>query len=456
MTTTFANIALTTIDVHPNNPRRHAEADPDMVASIEAMGVLTPVVVAPAGNGYILIGGHRRFDGANKAGFDDIPAVIRDDLDTEAAQLEAMLVENLHRVDLTAIEEADAYEQLALFGMDPAAIAKATGRNARTVKARLKLKGLPETTRGRLHDGQITLADAESLLEFADDPETVASLEKVLGTGNFAYQVARAQDDRKRKAATEKAVAGFLELGAVEFTGNLYGDGAPTPLARFAAEELREHDPHGDCLGYHVPTWGDPQLVCTDPASHAEQEVAAREAVDPEREQARAQQQTEWEAQREAAAAEKARQSAASAARLKSIVPAVARAMPAMPEGLAFAHALMPLILCDSDLLVDAQLMVDAAGLELVETNGPDWNRTHRTVEAYGAEVAAKYGEGHVAFVRWVAALIESQLSFDSGDPARTLAVWNWLERSAGHAMSDVDIELREALQARAEEGQES
>lgn len=455
MSTTFAHVALTNIDVHPNNPRRHAEADPDMVASIEAMGILTPVVLAPRGeaDSYILIGGHRRFDGANKAGFDDIPAVIRDDLDTEAAQLEAMLVENLHRVDLTPVEEADAYEQLALFGMDPAAIAKATGRNARTVKARLKLKGLPETTRGRLHDGQITLADAEVLLEFADDPDVVADLEKVLGTGNFAYRVERAREDRKRKAATEKAVAAFVEIGAVEFTGNLYGEGAPTPLARFVAEDLLQADAHDGCLGYHVPTWGEPLLVCTAPEGHSAVEKAARETVDPDQEDERTRQESAWAAQREDAAAEKARQSAASAARLKSIVPAVARAVPATPEGLALFAALMPSILGDSDLFVEPELLIAAAGLDLVDPDGgPTWNRATRTVEAYGAEVAKTYGEGHVALVRWIAALVESALRHDGGTPAYAAKLWDWLELRAGHALSDVDTELRAHLDEGGEE----
>src|SRR5207237_758715 len=79
-------LPLDQIHAHENNPRRHVVADDEMVDSIRAVGVLTPVTVAPAldGDGYTMIGGHRRESGARAAGLTQIPAIIREDLVTEA------------------------------------------------------------------------------------------------------------------------------------------------------------------------------------------------------------------------------------------------------------------------------------------------------------------------------------------------------------------------------------
>ena len=84
----------------------------ELTASVQQIGVLQPILVRPAesGTGYELIAGERRWRAAGRAGLATIPAVVRttDDL----AAVEQALVENLHRQDLTALEEAAAYQQL--------------------------------------------------------------------------------------------------------------------------------------------------------------------------------------------------------------------------------------------------------------------------------------------------------------------------------------------------------
>ncbi len=92
-------------------------------------------------------------------------------------------MENLLRTDISEVEEAQAYEQLVLGGMDAKVIAAKTGRSLRTVKSRLKLNDLPEKAREQLHDGQATLADAQALLEFADDHEASAASRQCWVTG---------------------------------------------------------------------------------------------------------------------------------------------------------------------------------------------------------------------------------------------------------------------------------
>jgi hypothetical protein len=114
-TTTFEPaLDVKNIKAHPANPRRKAIADDEMVASIKGQGLIQPIVVAPAaeGDGYVVIAGHRRLDGMKKARKRTTPAIVRTDLTSDAQQIEAAVVENVHRVDLSPMEEAEAFEQL--------------------------------------------------------------------------------------------------------------------------------------------------------------------------------------------------------------------------------------------------------------------------------------------------------------------------------------------------------
>jgi len=203
MTTTLLDVDLDEIHTHDGNPRRDIGDITDLANSIKAIGILEPLVVAPNGNGYHLITGHRRLAAAEKAGLATIPVLLRTDLDTEPKQLEAMLIENTQRVDLTPVEEAQAYAQLVAFpGYTPGKAAKATGRSLKTVKSRLAIATLPDAALARIHDGQISLADAEAIAEFVG----TSQLDKVVaaaGLTNFDWTVQRAREQLAAEAALE-------------------------------------------------------------------------------------------------------------------------------------------------------------------------------------------------------------------------------------------------------------
>lgn len=199
MTTTYLpEVRIETIRPHGNNPRKDVGDIAELAASIKAIGLLEPLVLAPMnGSEHRLIAGHRRLAAAKKAGLATVPALLREDLDTPPKQLEAMLVENTQRVDLTPVEEAQAYAQLVAFpGYTPTKAAKATGRSVKTVKARLAIAALPQATLDKMLDGQITLADAQTLAEFAGTPH-FKSLSKSIGDYNFKYEVQRIRDAEK-------------------------------------------------------------------------------------------------------------------------------------------------------------------------------------------------------------------------------------------------------------------
>ena len=120
----YGMIAVTLIDPNPNQPREEfdLEAINDLAASIEAVGLLQPVVVRSDGDRYVLVAGERRLRAMKQLGRPEVPAVIRSETDA-ATNLTEALVENLQREDLSPLEEAAAYQEL----IDKATTCKAYG-----------------------------------------------------------------------------------------------------------------------------------------------------------------------------------------------------------------------------------------------------------------------------------------------------------------------------------------
>ena len=109
----FAQISTQAVSPNPKQPRTEfdqASLD-SLAASIEGVGLLQPIVVRPAGDGYVLVAGERRLRAVRQLGHAEIAAVIREETD-DATNLTEALVENLQREDLNPLEEAAAYRQL--------------------------------------------------------------------------------------------------------------------------------------------------------------------------------------------------------------------------------------------------------------------------------------------------------------------------------------------------------
>ncbi len=210
---TFATIPIDKIKLHPDNVRRDAVADEELVDSIKAQGILQSVSVVESGDVYLLIAGHRRLDGAGKAGLTAVPAMILDHLVTRGQQIEAMLVENGRRRDLTPMEEAKGYEQLTFEGYKPKDIAKATGRTVATVQSRLRLNALAEGAQDAVHSHQITLEEAEKLADLEDFPDILAKVEKTIGTPNFSATLRGVQWDVDRETKHRVTRAEFEAAG---------------------------------------------------------------------------------------------------------------------------------------------------------------------------------------------------------------------------------------------------
>ncbi len=165
------------IEPAADNPRRDVGDIDELAASIQANGIYQPLVVcyqdprATGGPQYKLVIGHRRFAAAQKAGLTRVPVLVR--RFSEQERLEAMLVENLQRSDLTALEEAGAFKTLTGMGLSQRDIATRIGRSQAHVSRRLALLELPEKAAEALDTGSITLDDAVEISKLADHPKAL-------------------------------------------------------------------------------------------------------------------------------------------------------------------------------------------------------------------------------------------------------------------------------------------
>jgi ParB family chromosome partitioning protein len=163
-------LPISEIRANTYQPRSHfdEEALVSLSASIQAVGVLQPILVRETGpDSYELIAGERRWRAARRVGLQTIPAIVRA-VENEAS-LEQALVENLHREDLGPLEEAAAYQQLVEeFGLTQEQVASRVGKSRPAVANTLRLLQLPASIQRLLADGQLSAGHARALLGSPD------------------------------------------------------------------------------------------------------------------------------------------------------------------------------------------------------------------------------------------------------------------------------------------------
>jgi ParB family chromosome partitioning protein len=169
------DLPLTAVEPNPFQPRQRwdDEALAELAASIEASGLLQPVVVRPHGEGrWQLIAGERRWRAAGKLGWTRIPAVVKEADDRTLLTL--ALIENLQRDQLTPMDEARGYHRLQeQFGLPQAEVARLVGKSRPLVANTLRLLKLPGKVQGMLEDGTLSAGHGRALLALEDDKALV-------------------------------------------------------------------------------------------------------------------------------------------------------------------------------------------------------------------------------------------------------------------------------------------
>ncbi len=211
------------------NPRKdfRDEELAELAESIRAKGLVQPIIVRPdpAGSGYEIVAGERRWRAAQKAGLHSVPVIVRDLNDREV--LELAIIENVQRADLNAIEEAGGYRELVeRFDYSQEQLSEIIGKSRSHVANTLRLLKLPEAVQAMVQDGRLTAgharaligrADAEDLArQIIDQSMNVREVEALVQSGVAAEPIA----DRGKKArekdpdtkAFEKELADSLGL----------------------------------------------------------------------------------------------------------------------------------------------------------------------------------------------------------------------------------------------------
>lgn len=166
----LVEIPTSSVSPNPNQPRQHFDEETlvELAASIAEMGVLQPILVRPLDDDqYELIAGERRWRATQRAGLATIPAIVR--ATSDLSSVEQALVENLHRQDLTALEEAAAFQQLLEdFGLTHDELAGRVGKSRSAITNSIRLLGLPPAVQALLADGQLSAGHARALLGTPD------------------------------------------------------------------------------------------------------------------------------------------------------------------------------------------------------------------------------------------------------------------------------------------------
>lgn len=249
----LADLAVDTVVPNPNQPRVHFDEESlsELAASIGEMGVLQPILVRPAGadGSYELIAGERRWRAAQRAGLTSIPAVIRPTDD--ASSVEQALVENLHRQDLTALEEAAAYQQLLEdFELTHDQIAVRVGKSRSAITNSIRLLGLPPAVQHLLADGQLSAGHARALL---GTPDRAKQEQLAREAASGGWTVRMVEEAVRGDGLTAPSVGGGAEAEPADQGGGGTGhDGAGlTPATRLRPPGLLELE---NLLAEHLET----------------------------------------------------------------------------------------------------------------------------------------------------------------------------------------------------------
>lgn len=203
--TSAASVLEVPIDAIVPNPRQprmaiRTEDLAELAASIREHGILQPLIVSRAGQGYQLIAGERRWRAAQQAGLQTVPVIIKEV--TPQGLLEIALVENVQRADLSPLEEALAYRQLIdEFELTQEQVAARVGKSRVAVSNTVRLLGLADPVKEALIAGAISEGHARALLGLGHPERQVAVLQTVVARD----LTVRATEDLVRRVLGERA-----------------------------------------------------------------------------------------------------------------------------------------------------------------------------------------------------------------------------------------------------------
>ena len=223
-------VPLSSIVPNPKQPRTHfdPEALAELVSSIKEIGILQPPVVREVGAGrYELIMGERRFRAAKLAGLKTIPVIIRQTKDNEL--LREALIENIHRSNLNALEEAAAYSNLLTdFNCTHDELAEKLGRSRSVITNTMRLLNLPASVQNKVAAGVISAGHARALLGLSDAGAIEKLANRIVAEGLSVRTVEEIISISKPESASKKKSGGRKETPELRELAEALGDSLDT------------------------------------------------------------------------------------------------------------------------------------------------------------------------------------------------------------------------------------
>lgn len=216
-------IDIDLVEPSPYQPRTRfrEEGLEELARSIQASGIIQPIVVRPVANRFQLIAGERRWRAAQRAGLQRVAAIVRQVSDELA--LEMTLVENIQREDLNAMEAARAFERLMdEFQLTQESVAERTGKDRATVANAIRLLKLEPTIQDWIEEGKLSAGHGRALLAVIDPQLRMRYAQRASRGGLTVRQIERLAS-RRARGNKEKA------------------EGQVDPNVREALDELQRH-----------------------------------------------------------------------------------------------------------------------------------------------------------------------------------------------------------------------
>ncbi len=229
-TSDYQRLQVTRIRPNPYQPRREfddAELD-ELQASMRVSGLLQPIAVRRASDGFELISGERRLRAATRLGWTDIPAIIRDVDDRTLLTL--ALVENLQRADLNAVDEARGYRRLSEeFGFTHAQIAEAIGKDRTSITSLLRILQLPARVLEIVEKGKLSAGHARALVSLEDERRAVALANEAIARDLSVRELERRVRELQQRPEPKRSRAPATTTSAT----------TDSPVIRRMEDELR-------------------------------------------------------------------------------------------------------------------------------------------------------------------------------------------------------------------------
>ncbi len=211
-------VSINKIDNNKEQPRKifDDESLMELAQSIKEVGILQPLTVKEVPNGYEIIAGERRWRAARLAGLSTVPVIVKNMGELEI--LEAALIENLQRVDLNPMEEAQSYKKLSVdFNLSQEEIANKVGKSRAVVANAMRLLKLDSRVQDFVREGRLSNGHARALLGINDENVQYELAEKVIEeelSVRETEELVKAYNEPKTEEQTKK-ITGIKDPEAV-------------------------------------------------------------------------------------------------------------------------------------------------------------------------------------------------------------------------------------------------